>query len=152
MSQPIPSHKQVPAPRSNQASAIPTWVVAVVVLGAILTAIGAVIALVNPAMLTAPHVDINGAVRIYAGYLAARNFALAFMLVALLLMRARRALGNLMVLVGLIQILDFCMDCAEARWAVAPGVFVFGLIFLAGAARLSGAPFWRREAWISARG
>jgi hypothetical protein len=151
MTEPTLSPKPTPAPRRNQTAAIPTWVSLVVLVGALLTAMGAVIALVNPAMLAAPHIEINGAVHIYAGYLAARNFALAFMLVALLLLRARRALGNLMALVGLIQFLDFCMDCAEGRWMVAPGVLVFGLIFLAGAARLSGAPFWRREAWTSSR-
>jgi hypothetical protein len=108
---------------------------------------GAVVALVQPAMLVSPHDEINGAVHIYAGYLVARNLAIAFMLVALLLIGARRALGNMMVLVGLIQLLDVCMDVAEGRWPVAAGVFVFGVIFLAGAARLSGSPFWRIEAW-----
>ena len=85
---------------------------------------------------------------IYAGYLAARNLALAAMLVALLLLQANRALGNLMVLVGMIQILDVCMDIAEGRWTIVPGVLVFGLVFLTGAAQLcDGYPFWRVEAW-----
>src|SRR5664279_780262 len=86
MTEPTLSPKPTPAPRRNQTAAIPTWVSLVVLVGALLTAIGAVIALVNPAMLAAPHIEINGAVHIYAGYLAARNFALAFMLVALLLL------------------------------------------------------------------
>ena len=84
---------------------------------------------------------------IYAGDLAARNLALATMLIALLVLGARNALGNLMALVGLIQLLDTCMDIAEARYAVAPGVLVFGVVYLVCAARLSGHPFWRREAW-----
>jgi hypothetical protein len=120
----------------------------VVIFGALLSAMGAVIAMVNPAMLVSPHDQINGAVHIYAGYLFARNLAIAIMLVALLFLGARRALGNLMVLVGFIQLLDACMDVAEGRWAVAPGVLVFGVVFLLGAARLcEGYPFWRVEAW-----
>ncbi len=123
------------------------WLSAIVILGAALTAMGAIIALVHPAMLVSPHEEINGAVHIYAGYMAARNLALAFMLVALLLIGARRALGNLMVLVGLVQILDTCMDVAEGRWAIVPGVLIFGLAFFIGAARLSGFPFWKLAAW-----
>ena len=134
-----------PGTQANQR--IAWWLNAIVILGAALTAMGAIIALVHPAMLVSPHDEINGAVHIYAGYLAARNLALAFMLVALLLIGARRALGNLMVLVGLIQILDACMDVAEGRWAIAPGVSIFALVFLIGAARLSGFPFWRLAAW-----
>jgi hypothetical protein len=108
---------------------------------------GAVIALVQPAMLVSPHDEINGAVHIYAGYLVSRNLAIAILLVALLVLGAKRALGNLMALVGLIQLLDVCMDAAEGRWAIVPGILVFGIVFLVGAARLSGAPFWRTGAW-----
>jgi hypothetical protein len=130
--------------------AIPWWVRLIVILGSVLTAAGAVIALVHPVMLLSPHDDINRAVQVYAGYMAARNLPLAFMLIALLVVDARRSLGNLMVLVGLIQLLDACMDVYEGRWAVVPGVLVFGLIFLIGAARLSGGnPLWKLRAWIS---
>jgi hypothetical protein len=129
------------------ASGIAWWIYVVVILGAFLTVTGAVVALVHPAMLVSPHDEINGAVHIYAGYLASRNLALAIMLLLLLSLRARRALGNLMVLVALIQLVDACMDCAEGRWMIVPGVVVFGIVFLAGAAQLSGFPFWRREAW-----
>jgi hypothetical protein len=69
------------------------------------------------------------------------------MLIALLLVGARRALANLMVLVGFIQLLDVCMDVAEGRWAVAPGVLVFGVVFLIAANRLIGYPFWNVEFW-----
>ena len=132
---------------NSPSGVIPLWVKLVVILGALLTGAGAVIALVNPAMLASPLDEMNEAVHIYAGYLAARNTALALLLLTLLAMRARWALSNLMVLVGLIQLLDAGMDCAEGRWMIAPGVLVFGFIFLATAARLSGYPFWRREAW-----
>jgi hypothetical protein len=123
------------------------WPRVVVVLGVLLTAMGAVIALVHPVMLVSPHDEINGAVQIYAGYMAARNFALAGMMIALLVIGARRALGNLVAIVGLIQLLDACMDVAEGRWAVAAGVLVFGVLFLIAAARFSGAAFWKSEAW-----
>ena len=133
---------------SDRLRTIPLWLGAVVVLGAALTATGAVIALVHPIMLVSPHDEINGAVRIYAGYLVARNLAIAIMLLALLIVGARRALGNLMVLVGFIQLLDACMDVAEGRWTIAPGVLVFGLICRFAAARLcDGFPFWKLEAW-----
>jgi hypothetical protein len=141
-------HDSMATPSASTSQAIPWWLRLIVFLGAALTAMGAIIALIHPAMLVSPHDEINGAVRIYAGYMAARNLALAFMLVALLLMGAKRALGNMMALVGLIQLLDCCMDIAEGRWTVAPGVLVFGVVFLLGAARLSGgSPFWRPEAW-----
>lgn len=123
------------------------WVRVAVILGALLTATGAVIALVHPIMLVSPHDEINGAVRIYAGYLASRNIALALTLVGLLALGARRALANLMVLVAFIQVLDACMDCLEGRWNIVPGVLVFGLVFFIGATRLCGYPFWRAEAW-----
>ena len=131
---------------SSHAENIPWSVATIVVVGALLTAIGAVIALARPAMMASPHDAINGAVRIYAGYLAARNGAIALMLIVLLALRARHALANLMVLVGVIQLFDVCMDCIEKRWAIVPGVLLIGLLYLWGAARLS-APFWRREAW-----
>jgi len=131
----------------DHSRAIPWWLGVIVVVGAALTAMGAVVALVHPAMLVSPHDEINGAVRIYAGYLFARNLALAIMLVGLLLLGARRALANLMVLVGLIQLLDAWMDVAEGRWTIAPGVLVFGVVFLMGAAKLCGFPFWNRRAW-----
>jgi hypothetical protein len=134
-------------PVSSSDPSIAWWLRVIVLVGAGLTAMGAFVALAQPAMLVSPHDEINGAVRIYAGYLVARNLAIAILLVALLVIGARRALGNLMVLVGLIQLLDVCMDVTEGRWPVAAGVFVFGVVFLIGAARLSGFPFWRAEAW-----
>jgi hypothetical protein len=132
-----------------QQKSIPWWVALIVVLGALLTAVGAVVALVHPVMLVSPHDEITSAVRVYAGYLVARNAAIALMLLALLLIGARRALGNLMVLVGLIQIFDVCMDIAEARWTIVPGILLFGVLFLIAAAKLSGHAFWKIEAWKS---
>jgi hypothetical protein len=132
------------APRAG----IAWWVQVAVVGGAVLTAMGAFIALVHPSMLVSIQDPINGAVRTYACYFAARNLALACLLLLLLALRATRALNNLMVLMGFIQFLDASMDCAEGRWAIVPGVLVLGLVFMISAAKLCGHPFWRREAWI----
>jgi hypothetical protein len=117
------------------------------VLAAVLLAAGAGIALVNPSMLVSPHDAINEAVRIYAGYFAARNLALAILLLLLLALRARVALSSLMMVAGLIQFLDAVIDGTEGRWVIVPGVVVLGIIFLIGSARISGHPFWKIEAW-----
>ncbi len=118
----------------------PWWVTAIVILGALLMATGAVIALLQPARLVPPHDEINGAVHVYAGYFAARALALAIMLMAALTLRARAMLQSLMLLTVVIQALDLVMDCLEARWAVIPGVLVLGLLFLAAWARLARRP------------
>lgn len=134
-----------PAASSAASAPIPWWLRAVVILGALLLATGAVLALVHPAMLVSPHDEINGAVHIYAGYLASRNLALAIMLVALLSLSAKHALSNMMVLVALVQLLDAGIDCAEGRWILVPGVVLLGLLFFIGAVRLTGYPFWRSQ-------
>ena len=128
-------------------SAIPWWVTVIVVLGALLMAMGAVIALVHPAMLVSPGDEINGAVRIYAGYLFSRNLAVAVLLLLALGLRARGMLNTLVLLTAWIQIFDAGVDAWEGRWVIVPGVLVLGGMFLAASARLSGAPFWRGEAW-----
>jgi hypothetical protein len=131
----------------SASTSLPLWVRIVVVLGAILMAMGAGIALVHPAMLVSPHDDINGAVRVYAGYLVSRNFALAILLLISMGVRARGMLNSLVLLTACIQILDAGIDCWEGRWAIVPGVVVFGVTFFVASARLSGYPFWRVEAW-----
>jgi hypothetical protein len=118
-----------------------------VVAGGLLMTLGGVIALVKPSMLMSPIDEVTNGVKIYAGYLVARNLALGLFLPLLLVLRARRALASMMVLVGVIQILDVIMDCIEGRWAIVPGVLVLGILYLLGAARVAGAPFWRRESW-----
>jgi hypothetical protein len=79
------------------------------------------------------------------------------MLVAAVGLRARGMLNGMLLLTACVQLLDavighrWCrrpMDGAEGRWAiVVPGVVLFGILFLVAAARLSGYPFWRIEAW-----
>lgn len=136
--------------RLGGGAAVPWWLSAVVVIGSLLMILGGVIALVHPALLVSPHDEINGAFHIYAGYLASRNLSLAIMLLAALLLRAQGSLHTLMILTGFVQILDACIDCVEGRWAVVPGVAVFGAVLLVGSARLSGHAFWRAGAWGSA--
>ncbi len=131
-------------------AALPKWLPLIVVPGALLLAAGAIVALVNPAMLASPGIAINGAVHVYAGYLVARNLALALLLLVTLGMRARRSLSTLMVLTALIQLLDAGMDIVERRWPLIPGVLIFAALFLFGAARITGAPVWRRAAWRDA--
>ena len=132
---------------ADQLPVIPLWVRVFVVAGGLLMTLGGLIALVNPSMLMSPNDQITDGVKIYAGYLVARNLALGLFLPLLLAMRARCALGSMMVLVGFIQLFDVIMDCIEGRWAIVPGVLVLGILYLIAAARVSGAPFWRPESW-----
>ena len=74
-------------PSAEATAVIPWWLHGVVILGALLTATGSILALVYPVTLVSPHDEINGAVHIYASYFASRNIALAIMLVLLLGLR-----------------------------------------------------------------
>jgi hypothetical protein len=145
------------APLTNSLAAqsatnpFPWWLQAIVLLGALLMAAGALIALLDPVMLVSPHENINAAIHIYAGYLFSRNAALAVFLVVSVLIRARGTLNILVLLTAFIQSLDAAVDCMEGRWVIVPGVVVFGLLFLLASARLSGHPFWRKEAWSQAQ-
>jgi hypothetical protein len=132
-------------------SKIPWLVTAVLLLGAALLTAGGVIALLNPRMLAAPADDINHAVRVYAGYLASRNFALALMLVASIVFGARSLMHSLAVLIGLVQFADAVFDALEGRWNIVPGVVILGLLVFLAASRISGAAFWKREAWANSQ-
>jgi hypothetical protein len=146
MAQNTTSATAAPVPVSSQR--FTWWVQAIVFLGALLSGAGAVIAMTHPAMLVSPGAEINDAAKVFAGYFAARNLVLACLLLALLLGRAKRALSQLLALVGSIQILDAAIDCAEARWPVVPGVLVLGILFLSAARKLGGHPFWNPKAWM----
>jgi hypothetical protein len=135
-------------PRHRSAnSALPWWVSAIVVVGALLLTMGAVIALANPAMLVGNALDINQATRVYTGYLFSRNLAIAALLLGALLTGARRALIYGMVLTAVIQILDGAIDCIEGRWTIVPGVVVLGIVFLIGAVHASSNPIWKIHSW-----
>lgn len=135
----------IPGSSVHRPSIIPLWVSAIVIVGGFLMTLGGLIALMRPLMLMSPNDQITGGVQIYAGYFAVRNLALGLFLPLLLALRVHRALGTLMVLVGFIQMLDVVMDCIEGRWAIVPGVLVLGILYLVGAVRAPGAPFWRRD-------
>lgn len=117
-----------------------------VILGALLTAIGAIISKVDPAILTNGG-PITDAVRVYADYLFARNLPLAVMLLLLLAIRARRMLAGFMVLTSLIQFVDVLNDLARGNFLLVPGLLVFATVFLLGAWRLFGQAVWHVDAW-----
>ena len=139
--QKLPLHDSAEAEPS-----IPAWVRAVALLGVLLLAAGAIIALFHPQLLVSPKDNINSAVRVYAGYLASRNLALAGVLVATLLIRARASLSTTMLIVAIVQGIDVCIDCIEGRWDIIPGIFVFGIVFAIAAFRLRQRPVSPRKA------
>jgi hypothetical protein len=133
---------------STRPEKIPAWVGAVAIVGGLLMILGAVLGIVRPSMLAGPDAVLIGAVEVFAGYFAVRNLVLGLLLPVLLAIGARRSLGNLLAIIGLVQLLDVCMDCVEGRWAIVPGVLLLGVLYLAAAARVSGGAFWRRRAWL----
>jgi hypothetical protein len=141
----MPANNRTPSLRDEVA--FPWWLHAVVCVGATLMIVGAGVALFHPALLVSPHDFISGAVQIYAGYMASRNLALGLMLLTALVLRARALLNGLLLLTAFVQLIDAVVDCTAARWAIAPGVVCFGVIFLIAAWRISGYAFWRVEFW-----
>lgn len=125
----------------------PWWTQLVAVIGALLSGMGAIIALSHPAMLVGHNAEPGPGSHVFAGYFAARSLAIACVLLLLLALRAQRALGQVLALVGFIQLFDAIMDGMEGRWTIVPGVLVLGALFLLTASRLCGSPFWRRRAW-----
>ena len=125
---------------------IPLWVSIVVILGALLTAAGAVISKLDPTLLTngSPMTD---AARVYADYMFARNLPLAVMLLLLVALRAPRMLAGFMVLTALIQLVDVINDLARGAFLLVPGLLVFAAVFLVGASRLFGQAVWRVDTW-----
>src|SRR5437764_15202669 len=103
---------------------IPWWVSAVVILGACLTAAGAVISKVDPTLLTngSPMTD---AARVYADYMFARNLPLALMLLVLLAMRSRWMLAGFMVLTTLTQVFDVVDDLTSGAYLPFPCLLLF---------------------------
>jgi len=125
---------------------IPLWVSIVVILGAVLTATGAVISKVDPTILTNGG-SMTGAARVYADYMFARNLPLAVLLLLLLASRARWMLAGFMVLTALIQFVDIIDDLARGAFLLVPGLLVFAIVFLVGASRLFGQAVWHVDAW-----
>ncbi len=130
----------------QSAGRIPWWVAVVAVLGALLTIGGAVIGKVAPTLLTNGTALSNGA-RVYADYFFARNVPLALLLLALLVLGARRMLAGFMVLTALIQVVDVVNDLLRGDLILVPGLLVFAIVFLVGASRLFGQAVWSIDAW-----
>ena len=131
---------------SQSVEHIPLWVTIVVILGALLTATGAVISKVDPTLLTNGS-PMTEAARVYADYMFARNLPLAVMLLFLLAVRARRMLAGFMVLTAIIQLVDVINDLARGAVVLAPGLLVFAIVFLIGAWQLFGQAFWHVDVW-----
>jgi hypothetical protein len=125
----------------------PARVQVIAILGATLLALGAFLALLNPALLVGKGEQMNNAARVFAGYLVSRNLSLAALLAGALALRARKALGALITLTALIQFVDAAVDCYEQRWAIVPVVVVLGLAFLIGAGSTLGRSVWKIEVW-----
>jgi hypothetical protein len=125
---------------------IPLWVSIVVILGAVLTATGAIISKVDPTILTNGS-SMTDAARVYADYMFARNLPLAVMLLLLLAARARRMLAGFMVLTALIQFVDVIDDLARGAFLLVPGLLVFTIVFLIGAWQLFGQAVWHVHVW-----
>jgi hypothetical protein len=134
----------------QQIARVPWWVSTIVILGALLTAVGAVISKVAPTMLTGGDA-MTDAARVYADYMFARNLPLALLLLLLLAIRARRMLAGIMVLLAFIQIFDVINDLARRAFVLVPGLLIFAIVFLLGASQLIGQPFWRADAWREER-
>ena len=128
---------------------IPLWIAVIVIVGALLLLVGAILSKADPTLLTnnSPMPD---AARVYADYTFARDLALAIMLLLLLLVRASRMLAGFMVLVALIQVIDILNDLARGAFVLIPGLLLFAILFLIGAWQLSGRPLWQVAAWREA--
>jgi len=119
-----------------KAARIPWWVVTIVILGALLTASGGILALVRPDMLVGSGASMNQAAYIYAGYLVSRDLALAAMLLATLALRAYRVLAGLMALTVLTQVIDAIVDATTGRATLLPMILVFAVAYLIAAVRI----------------
>ena len=133
--------------KTNVSEQFPLWVRIVVSIGAVLLIAGVLISLLHPILLVSPHDEINPAVRVFAAYTFSRDLGLAIVLVTALLLRARATLNGMLLLTGFIQVLDAFTDCLDHRWAIVPAAVVIGALFFLAAAALSGAPFWKIQAW-----
>jgi hypothetical protein len=131
---------------SHSYAHIPLWIAILVMLGALLTAIGAIISKVDPTLLMngGPMTD---AARVYADYMFARNLPLAIMLLFLLVVKARRMLAGFMVLTAFIQFVDVINDLARGDFLLVPGLLIFASAFLIGAWQLFGQAVWQIDAW-----
>jgi hypothetical protein len=127
--------------------AISWWVTTIVILGALLTLSGGLIAMLRPEMLIGSGQHMNEAAYVYAGYLISRGLALGLMLLVMLALQSRRALVTLMVLTVLNQLIDVVVDTATGRVFLLPILLIFAIAFLIAATQISGQPLWKSASW-----
>jgi len=114
-------------------------------------ALGAFLALLNPALLAGKGEQMNNAARIFAGYLISRNLSLTARLAGARALRAGKVLGDFLTLTALIQFVDAAVDCSEQRWAVVTVMVLLGLAFLTGAGSALGRSVWKIAPWRDSR-
>ncbi len=130
------SMKRRPEVTNAATHLIPWWVATIVIIGALLTATGGILALVRPEMLLDPGQAMNQAAHVYASYLVSRNLAIAIMLVVMLALKSRQMLASLMLLAALVQGIDGVVDATTGRQALLPIVVLLAVAFLLGSIRL----------------
>ncbi len=116
---------------------IPRWITAFAILAAILLITGAGISLFAPERLVPLGVEINSAVRVYAGYTFSRDLGLFAMLCLGLVRRSRSILLVMMGLFALINGCDAIMDIKESRIPVFAIAILLSAIAAIACARLS---------------
>jgi hypothetical protein len=138
MKEPSESARPVTAdlPPAATARTWPWWLTVIVILGAVLIATGAFLAIFS----SGEHLNTAG--HNYADYFITRNLAVAAMLLVTLALRARRVLAALMILTALIQFLDAVTAIATGQLGLVPIDLIFAAVFTFGAARLSGPRPW----------
>ena len=129
---------------------IPVWIAVIVIIGAVLLLVGALVSKVDPTLLTNNN-PMTDAARVYADYTFARDLAVAVMLLFLLFVRARRMLAGFMTLVAFIQVIDILDDLARGAFVLIPGLLIFAILFLIGAWQLFGRPLWQMTTWRDSR-
>jgi hypothetical protein len=118
----------------------------VVVVGALLNAVVGVLSLFAPQLFLSSvglaGAEVTAAARLFADYTAARDLAIAGVLLGLLARRSTGGLPSVLVLVGAANVIDALVGVASQRWAQVPGSLVFAAAYLATAAWLArqGAP------------
>jgi len=113
----------------RRADGIAWWIAGITILGALLMIVGCILAVVKPAMLVGPGVELTAALRVFVGYFVARNAAIAAFLVGAVCLRRRDALMTLLLLASAVQWADAVFDVIEGRWPIVPGVLVLGVLF-----------------------
>src|SRR5260370_17509646 len=108
---------------------IPLWVSIVVILGAVLTATGAVISKVDPTILTNGD-SMTGAARVYADYMFARNLPLPVLWLLLLASSVRRRLPGFCVLPPLFQFFAAIAPLPPRPFRRSPGFFMSPTLLL----------------------